>query len=242
MCGVSLQNLWRDLYGEISPQQKAFQTEAELRLTGLMTSPEPEVAKTKLGQYLQEAKKLRKQKQYKDALVIVLVSSEYFWRQHQSTKAAGLLLEAADLFYLEERIESSQRCLRMAFDLVVQTPQSNWWEKEMTGTIFLFTACLTLIDDTDNLNHQLNMLRTTLSKKQQERLGREDGYRVAIAFRRVITRNSQVPIDDLDTKTTLRSRSEYATLSDYLQGLSERYVIIRDGVIALRREAHQEEV
>jgi hypothetical protein len=207
-----------------------------------MTSPEPEVAKTKLGQYLQEAKKLRNQKRYKDALVIVLVSSEFFWRQHQSTKAAGLLLEAADLFYLEERIENSLRCLRMALDLVAQTPQSNWWEKEMAGTIFLLAACLTLIDDTDNLSQQLNTFRTTLSKKQQERLGREDGYRVAIALRRVIARNSIVPIDDLDVKTTLRSRSEYTTLSEYLQGLSERYVIIKDGVIALRREAHQEDV
>jgi hypothetical protein len=207
-----------------------------------MTSPEPEVAKAKLGQYLQEAKKLRKQKQYKDALVIVLVSSEYFWRQHQFTKAAGLLLEAADLFYLEQRIESSQRCLRMALNLVAQTPQSYWWEKEMTGQIFLLTACLTIIEDANNLSHQLNAFRMTLSKRQQERLGREDGYRVAIAFRRAITRNSLVPIDDLDTKTTLRSRSEYATLSEYLQGLSERYVIIWDGNIALRREAHQEDV
>ena len=230
------------MYGEIAPQQKSFQTEAELRLTGLMTSPESEVAKKKLGQYLQEAKKLREQKQYKDALVIVLVSSEYFWRQHQPTKAAGLLLEAADLFYLEQRIESSQDCLRMALNLVVHTSQSHWWEKEMMGNIFLLTTCLAIIDDTDNLRHQLNALRMTLSKKQQERLGREDGYRVAIAFLRAIARNSLAPIDDLDMKSTLRSRSEYATLSEYLQGLSERYVIIGDGVIASRREVHQEEV
>jgi hypothetical protein len=226
----------------MASQHEFFQTEAELRRTGLMTSPEPEVAKTKLGQYLQEAKNLRNQKKYKDALVIVLVSSEYFWRHHQSTKAAGLLLEAADLFYLEERIESSQRCLQMALDLVAQTPQFSWWEKEMAGTIFLLTACLTIIDETDNLSRQLNALRMTLSKRQQARLSREDGYRVAIALRRAIARNSLIPINDLDTKTTLRSRSEHATLSEYLQGLSERYVIIGDGVNALRLEAHQEDV
>ena len=229
------------MYGAIAPQQKSFQTEAELRLTGLMTSPESEVAKTKLGKYLQDAKKFREQEQYKDALVIVLVSSEYFWRQHQPTKAAGLLLEAADLFFLEQRIESSRGCLRVALNLVAQTPQSHWWEKELAGNIFLLTACLTIIEDTNNLSHQLTALRMTLSKKQRERLSREDGYRVALAFRRVIARNSLTPFDDLDTKTTLRSRSDYATLSEYLYGLSERYVIIRDGIIALQRETQQEE-
>ncbi len=240
--GVSLQNLWRDLYREVEPQHRSFETEAELRLTGLMTSPGSEVAKTKLGQYFQEAKKLRTKTQYKEALVIILVSGEYYWRQHKPTRAAGLLLEASDLFYLNQNLETSQRCLRAALDLMIQQSRLTWWENELIGSIFLLTACLTIIGNPSSLRTQLNNYRNSLSKKQQTRVSREDGYRVAIALRRAINRKSLAPIDDLDTKTTLRNRSEYTTLYEHIQGLSERYVIIRDGLIALRRETHQEEI
>ncbi len=207
-----------------------------------MTSPGSEVAKAKLGLYLQEAKKLRKEKQYRYALVIVLVIGEYYWRHHLSTRAVGLLLEASDLFFLADNIVSSKKCLQAALDLIAQEPQRSWWEKELLGSIFLFSACITIIDDPPTLNAQLNSHRNTLSEKQQTRLSREDGYRVAIALRRAIGRKSLAPIEELETKTTLRSRSEYTTLYEYLQGMSERYVIIRDGLITLRREIQQEEI
>ena len=207
-----------------------------------MTSPSSEVAKVKLGQYLQEAKKLRTEKQYRYALVIVLVSGEYYWRHHLSTRAVGLLLEASDLFFLADNLVSSKKCLQAALDLMAQEPQRSWWEKELLGTIFLFLACITIFDNSSTLSAQLNNYRKTLSEKQQSRLSREDGYRVAIALRRAIGRKSLAPIEDLETKTTLRSRSEYTTLYEYLQGMSERYVIIRDGLITMRREIHQEDI
>jgi len=207
-----------------------------------MTSPGPDIAKGKLGQYLQEARTLRKKKQYKDALVIVLVSGEYYWRQHHSTRAAGLLLEASDLFYLEQNTETSQHCLRVALDLMAQVPRLKWWENELIGGIFLLTACLSIISDPGILSKQLSNYRSSLSQKQQARLSREDGYRVAVTLRRAIHRKSLTPINDLEMKTTLRSRSEYVTLYEYLQGLSERYVIIRDGLTALRRETQQEDI
>ena len=84
-------------------------SESELRLTGLMTSPSPEVAKVKLGQYLQEADELRAQNKFQDALIVVLVAGEFFWRKHQPTRAAGLLLEASDLFFILQKLEASQQ-------------------------------------------------------------------------------------------------------------------------------------
>jgi hypothetical protein len=209
---------------------------------GLMTSPGLEVAKAKLGQYLQEAIKLRNKKQYKEALVVTLVSGEYYWRQHQPTRAAGLLLEATDLFYLQNNLKAGQRCLRTALELMTQKPQLTWWENELIGNLFLLTACLSIITNTVSVSTQLSNYRNSLLKKQQARLSREDGYRVAIALRRAINRRSLAPLDNLETKTTLRSRSEYATLYEHLQGMSERYVIIRDALTALRREIHQEDV
>lgn len=205
-----------------------------------MTSPGPEVAKVKLGQYLQEATKLRKKKQFEDALIVVLVSGEYYWRQHQPTRAAGLLLEASDLFYLAQKLDTCPRCLRAALDLMVQKTRFSWWESELMGSIFLLISCLAIIVDSNSLKIQLSNYRNALSKKQQTRLRREDGYRIALALRRAIRRKSLAPIDDLDSKPTLRSRTDYSTLYEHLQGMSERYVIIRDGLIALRRDIHQE--
>ncbi|MFX1509107.1 MAG: hypothetical protein ACFFBR_02260 [Promethearchaeota archaeon] len=218
-----------------------METEAELRLTGLMTSPESEVAKTKLGQYLQEAKKLRRTKRYKDALLIVLVSAEYYWRKHQLTRAAGILLEASDLFYLDHNLVTSYRCLEVALSLMNQKARLTWWEKEMIGTLFLQAACLVIVDDPTQMSARLQDIRNLLSEKAQKARSREDGYRVAIALRRSINRRSLVPIDELETKTTLRIRSDYSTLYEYLQASSQRYAIIRDGLITLHREILQEE-
>jgi hypothetical protein len=222
-------------------QRRSSATEAELRFTGLMTSPGPGVAKAKLGQYLQEAKIFRAKKEYNSALLLILVSGEYYWRHHHPSRAAGLLLEAADLFYLQDALKSSQSCLQGALDLLIRKSPLTWWEKEMIGSLFVFAACLILIADAANLSKHIDIFRKSLSKKQQARFRREDGYRVAIALRRAVNRKSLGSLDELETKTTLRSRSEYATLYEYMQGLSERYAIIRDGLIALRREIHQED-
>ncbi len=238
--GVFLQNFWRDLYKAVGNHRKSFETEAELRLTGLMTSPGSDVAKAKLGQYLQEAAKLREKKQHEDALVFVLVSGDYYWRKHQPTRAAGLLLEASDLFYLAQKRDVSLRCLRAALDLMAPITQLSWWESEMIGSIFLFVACLVIIVDSLSLKTQLDSFLHILSKKQQARLRREDGYRIVIAFRRAIRRKSLAPIDDLDTKAPLRSRSVYTTLFEHLEGMSERYVIIHDGLVALQSETQLE--
>jgi hypothetical protein len=239
--GVNLQNIWHDLYKELQNQNRSIETEAELRLTGLMTSPESEVAKAKLGQYLQEAKKLRRAKRYKDALLAVLVSGEYYWRKHQPTRAAGVLLEASDLFYLEQNLVTSYRCLEVALKLMTQQTQLTWWEKEMVGSIFLLAACLALLDDPTRISARLQDIRNMLSEREQKARSREDGYRVAIALRRSIKRRSLAPIDELEIKTALRTRSDYSTLYDFLQSASQRYAIIREGLIALRREILQEE-
>ncbi len=218
-----------------------MEKEAELRLTGLMTSPETDVAKTKLGQYLQEAKKLRRTKRYEDALIIILVSGEYFWRKHQPTRAAGLLLEASDLFYLMQKFETSYRCLQAALNLMTQEPHLIWWEKEMIGSIFLLAACLVILGDPTLIRTRFQDFRNLLSKKAQRARSREDGYRVAIALYRSVNRQSLAPIDELETKATLRTRSDYSTLYEYLQASSQRYAIIRDGLIALRHAIIQEE-
>ncbi|MFX1540585.1 MAG: hypothetical protein ACFFBX_07420 [Promethearchaeota archaeon] len=234
--------MWHDLYHAIDRHQHSLVTDAELRLTGLMSSPSPEVAKEKLGRYLQEAHRLRKKNQPKMALVLVVVSSEFYWRKHQPTRAAGLLLEASDLFYALQNLVTSQQCLTAALELTYKKSSLKWWENELLGTIFLFTACLTLLENPSSINQRLNALRNKLSKKQQAQVRREDGYRIALAVRRAVQRHSLSPIDDLDTKTTLRSRSEYATLYEHLKGFAERYTLIREGLTALRRETQQEDL
>ena len=125
---------------------------------------------------------------------------------------------------------------------MAQETKLKWWEKELIGSIFLLLSCTTIVIDSASIKDQLNKFRSILSEKQQSRLSREDGYRVAIAVRRAINQQSLAPIDDLESKATLRTRSEYSTLYEYLQGMSERYVIIRDGLITLRRVIHQEEI
>jgi hypothetical protein len=224
----------------VGNHQQSFETEAELRLTGLMTSPGSDLAKAKLGQYLQEATKLREKKQYEDALIIVLVSGEYYWRQHEPTKAAGLLLEASDLFYLAQKPEASNSCLRAALDLMAPRAQLSWWERELIGNIFLLVACLSIIVDSNTLKTQLNSFYSVMPKKQQARIRREDGYRITVALRRAIKHKSLASIEELDSKAPLRSRSDYSTLYEHLQGISGRYVIINDGFIALRNEIQSE--
>lgn len=236
-----MQNLWRELYQELTTQHRPLATDAELRLTGLMTSPSSEIAKAKLGQYLQEAQRAREKNQLQDSLILVLVSGEYYWRKHQPTRAAGLLLEASDLFYLLQLPEISYRCLSAALDLVKKKIPLVWWEYELLGNIFLFTASLAILNAPATLSQRLTHFRKALSKTQQSQVSREDGYRVATALRRAYQRRSLVPLDELDTKTTLRSQAESTTLYEYLTGEAERYILIRDGLTALRRETQQED-
>lgn len=206
-----------------------------------MTSPSSEIAKAKLGQYLQEAQRAREKNQIKESLILILVSSEYYWRKHQPTRAAGLLLEACDLFYLFQLPEISFRCLSAALDLVRKKMTLVWWEYELLGSIFLFTANLAILKAPSTLSQQLTNFRKALSKTQQSQVSREDGYRVATALRRAYQRQSLVPLDALDTKTTLRSQAESTTLYEYLTGEAERYILIRDGLTALRRVTQQED-
>jgi hypothetical protein len=210
-------------------------TEAELRLTGLMTSPSPEVAQTKLGKYLQEEWRLRNANQLAEALVIVLVSGEYYWRQHFPIRAAGLLLEAADLFHLIEQKESSQRCLTAALNLILEGGPKTWWEYEIMANTFLLTACLAIIENPSLISKSIGNLRNLVPQRLQTRLQREDGYRVAINLRRTFRMRNLTLLEELDEKPTLRSSSDYTTLYEYLMGLSERYALIRDGITALRR-------
>jgi hypothetical protein len=215
-------------------------TESELRLTGLMTSPSPEIAKVKLGQYLQEANELRAQNQSQNALIIVLVAGEFYWRKHQPTRAAGLLLEASDLFFILQKFEASQTCLKTALELITTKTPLKWWEKELFGSIFLFTAALALIERSSSISHRFSDLRRKLSVKQQSQIRREDGYRVALAIRKAVKHQALSPIDDLDTKTTLRSHSDYTTLYEYLMGQANRYVLIDKGLTALQQQIQQE--
>lgn len=216
-------------------------SESELRLTGLMTSPSPEIAKIKLGQYLQEADELRAQNQFKNALIIVLVAGEFYWRKHQPTRAAGLLLEASDLFFMLQKHEASQRSLNTALELIATKTPLKWWEKELFGSIFLFTAALALIENFSSISHRHSDLRQLLSKKQQSQIRREDGYRVALALRKAVKQQALSPIDDLDTKTTLRSHSDYTTLYEYLMGQAKRYVLIDKGLATLQHQIQQED-
>jgi hypothetical protein len=205
-----------------------------------MTSPSPEIAKVKLGQYLQEAKELRAQNQPQNALIIVLVAGEFFWRKHQPTRAAGLLLEASDLFFVMQKFEASQSCLNSALELITSKTPLKWWEKELFGSIFLFTASLALIERSSSISRRLSELRQTLSEKQQSQIRREDGYRVALALRKAVKQQTLSPIDDLDTKSTLRSRSDYTTLYEYLLGQAKRYLLIDTGLTALQQQIQLE--
>jgi hypothetical protein len=215
-------------------------SESELRLTGLMTSPSPEIAKVKLGQYLQEADELRAQNKFQNALIVVLVAGEFFWRKHQPTRAAGLLLEASDLFFMLQKLEASQGSLITALELIATQTPLHWWEKELFGSIFLFTAALALIERSSSISHRFSDLRRKLSVKQQSQIRREDGYRVALAIRKAVKHQALSPIDDLDTKTTLRSHSDYTTLYEYLMGQANRYVLIDKGLTALQQQIQQE--
>jgi hypothetical protein len=205
-----------------------------------MTSPTTEIAKTKLGQYLQDANRLRRDNQIPSALVVVLVSGEYYWRKHQPSRAAGLLLEACDLFFKISDLPASQQCLDAALKLLVTKPNLAWWENELLGDVFLFLACVALLEDSSTISQLITNSRNRLSAKLQSQLSREDGYRVAIALRRVIKRKSLTPLDELDSKATLRSRSKHATLYEHLIGLANRYSLIQEGLTVLRSSIQQE--
>lgn len=236
-----MQHLWRELRQQLDDKESSNVTEVELRLTGLMTSPGPEVAKAKLGQYLQEARRLRQRNQLQEAAVIILVCAEYYWRKHQLTRSAGLLLEACDLFYLLNNPNASQRCLDGALDLSQKQAPLAWWEREIIGNIFLLTAAITLISDPSVLSKQLRQFRDRLPKKLQRRVSREDGYRVTIALRRAQKQHSLSPIEALDAKATYRTRSEFTTLYEYVMGMAERYSLVRDALTTFRYETQQED-
>lgn len=205
-----------------------------------MTSPDPEIAKAKLGQYLQEAERLRQKNKIPAALVVILVSSEYYWRKHQPTRAAGLLLEACDLFFLKRDLEASQQCLSAALELLRMKPNLTWWESELLGDLFLFIACAALLDDPSTISQRLTDSRNKLSAKLQSQISREDGYRVAIALRRSAQRKSLAPLEELDSKVALRSRSKHATLDEHLFGLADRYSLIQESLTALQNRIRQE--
>jgi hypothetical protein len=238
--GVCLQNLWRDLYLRAGAHNPSLESDAELRLTGLMTSPSTEIAKTKLGQYLQDANQLREKNQIPAALVVVLVSAEYYWRKHHPNRAAGLLIEACDLFSLIQDLEASQKCLDTALELLLTKPALAWWESELLGDLFLFLVCVALLDDSSTISQRLTDFRNRLSEKLQSQISREDGYRVATALRRAIQRKSSAPLDELDSKTTLRTQSKHTTLHEHLLGLANRYSLIQEGLTALQKNIPQE--
>lgn len=206
-----------------------------------MTSPSFEVAQTKLGKYLQEEWRLRKTNHFAEALIIVLVGGEYYWRKHQPIRAAGLLLEAADLFHLLEQEQSSQRCLTAALNLTLEGRPKASWEFEILANIFLMTACLSLVENPPEIYKRIQNLRNMVPKKLQDRIQREDAYRVTITLRRTFRKRDLTPLEDLDTKPTIRSSSDFTTLYEYLMGLSERYTLIRDGITALRRITQPED-
>ena len=205
-----------------------------------MTSPSTEIAKTKLGQYLQEANRLRGENQISAALIIVLVSGEYYWRKHQPSRAAGLLLEACDLFFLINNLRACQQCLDAALELLITKPNLTWWESELLGDVFLFLACMALLDDFSTISKRLTDSRNRLSVKLQSHISREDGYRVAVALRRVIQRKSVDPLDELDSNTTLRSRSKHTTLYEHLLGLANRYALVQESLTRIQSAIKQE--
>jgi hypothetical protein len=205
-----------------------------------MTSPSPEIAKTKLGQYLQDANRLREENQIPAALIVVLVSGEYYWRKHQPTRAAGLLLEICDLFFLINDLTACQQSLDTALELLRTKPNLRWWESELLGDVFLFLACVALLEDSSSISKRLTDSRNRLSEKLQSQISREDGYRVAIALRRVIQRKSLTPLDELDSNTTLRSRSKHTTLYEHLLGLVNRYALIQESLTVIQNTIQQE--
>jgi hypothetical protein len=235
--GFNLQEFWRELWQQIDNQQQSYVSEAELRLQGLCSSPTSEVAYSKLGKYLQEGWRLRNVSMLTDALVAILVSAEFYWRERRCTRAAGLLLEASDLFYLLDKGATSQRCITNSLHLAVQGQPTQWWEFDIMASALLFSTCLSLIENPEILTRQFRALRASVPKRIQKRLGREDAYRVTLFLRRATRLHTLTPLAALDTISTLRSSSEFSTLYDYLTGHAERYALIRDGLTALRRIA-----
>jgi hypothetical protein len=225
----------------MSSRARSFGTEVELRLTGLMTSPTSDVAQSKLGQYLQESQRLREQGHVMEALISILVGSEYYWRTHHPMRAAGILLEASDLFYLLNEHDTSYQCLLGALRLAVEGRPTLWWEFEILGDVFLLAVSLSMIDNSALTSRRIHDLRELLPKRLLSRASREDGYRIAIALRRTVRRRSLSPVDALDTTPTLRSHSEFASLYEYLMASAERYIVVRDGLIVLRHLTQREE-
>jgi hypothetical protein len=239
--GSSLQDLWRELRQTMSSRARSFGTEVELRLTGLMTSPTSDVAQAKLGQYLEEGQRLREQGHITEALISTLVGSEYYWRKHYPMRTAGLLLEASDLVYLLHEYDTSYQCLSGALHLTAEGRPSQWWEFEILGDTFLLAVSLSIVQNSALASPRIRSLRELLPKRLQSRASREDGYRIAIALRRAITRRSLSPIDAMDTIPTLRSHSEFASLYEYLMASAERYTVVRDGLIVLRHLTQRED-
>jgi hypothetical protein len=232
---LTLQEFWRELWQQINDQQQSYVSEAELRLRGLLSSPSSELAYSKLGNYMQESWRLRSASMTTDALVATLVSAEFYWREHRFTRTAGLLLEASDLFYLLEKRGASQECITTALHLAVQGQPTQWWEFDIIANTILFTACLSLIENPENLAKQFRELRALIPEKMRKRVGREDAYRVTLFLRRATRIQTLTPIITLDTISTLRCSSDFSSLHDYLTGHAERYALIRDGLEALRR-------
>ncbi len=170
-----------------------------------------------------------------DALVAILVSAEFYWHKHRYTRAAGLLLEASDLFYLLDKCATSQRCITTALQLAIQEQPMHWWEFDIMANALLFSTCLSLIENPEGLAAQFRTLRASVPKRIQKRLSREDAYRVTLFLRRAVRLHTLTPLTTLDTICTLRSSSEFSTLHDYLAGHAERYALIRDGLTALQR-------
>ncbi len=172
-----------------------------------------------------------------DALVATLVSAEFYWREERYTRAAGLLLEASDLFYLLDKRATSQLCITNSLHLAVQGQPTHWWEFDIMANTILFSACLSLIENPDNLSEQFRVARSSVPERIRKRLGREDAYRATLFLRRAARLQTLTPINALDAISTLRTSSDFSTLHDYLTGHAKRYALIRDGLIALRRIA-----
>lgn len=225
----------------MSSRARSFGTEVELRLTGLMTSPSSDVAQSKLGQYLQESQRFREQGHLTEALVSILVGSEYYWRKHHPMRAAGLMLEASDLLYLLNEHDTSYQCLLGTLRLAAEGRPAVWWEFEILGDVFLLTVSLSITENPGLASSRIRSLRERLPKKLLSRASREDGYRIAIALRRAVRRRSLSPVDALDTTPTLRTHSEFASLYEYLMASAERYSVVRDGLVALRHLTQRED-
>jgi hypothetical protein len=236
-----LQNFFRQLWEELDDEEIVSSNEIELKFTDLMTSLNSDAVQIKLGQYLQDARRLRENNQFRKALSIVLVVAEYYWRKHQPFRAAGLLLEAGDLFYLIQQNELSTRCLDAAFTLASSPPPRQWWEFEILASLVLFNAALALVETPSELSKRIRTLRNALPDPLRVKLGRQDGYRIAITFRRAYRSRSMHPINSLDMKLTTRKNAETDTLYEYLMNLTERYALIQDGLRALRQLMQDEE-